>query len=319
MGCRPARILIPGAPVLRFGLCCIFVEAPIKFRQTTAKNLLRLPRPERAAYISRLCLENAGSLVEAIKTVRALGIGAFRVLSPLLPRYTHPEAGYRLDDLPDAAAIVAHLNEVNRLRRQWDIRLSFHPDQFVLLSSPDAAVTARSVAELDYQAMLAELIGADTITIHGGGAYGDKAAALKRLRRNFARLPERVKNRLALENDDVSYTVAELLPVCADLHIPLVYDIHHHRCLHDALNIAGATAKCLETWERTGRGEPYLHLSSPWHGWAGGSPRAHAELIDFDDLPREWLGLRATVDIEAKGKERAVLKLMREVENFCRQ
>lgn len=297
--------------MLRFGLCCIFLDAPIRFRQATAKALLPLPRTERLARLSRLCLENAGSLVRAVETVDALGIGAFRVLSPLLPRFTHPDVGYHLAELPDAEAILAEFTRVDRLRRQRDIRLSFHPDQFVLLSSPDPEITRKSVAELDYQGMLAERIGADVINIHGGGTYGDKASALERLSRNVEQLPERVRSRLTLENDDVSYTVRDLLPTCAELGIPLVYDVHHHRCNRDGLDVGEASRRCLETWERAGRGEPYLHISSPRDGWHSGNPRPHADYIDPADFPPEWLGLGATVDVEAKAKERAVLELMR--------
>ena len=53
----------------------------------------------------------------------------------------------------------------------------------------------------------------------------------------FADLPENVRSRLTLENDDVSYTVSDLLPVCEKLSIPLVYDVHHHRCKPDGLSV----------------------------------------------------------------------------------
>jgi UV DNA damage endonuclease len=296
--------------MLRFGLCCIFRDAPVRFRQTTAKVLLKLSSTDRHKRLSSLCLENAENLLTALETVHTLGIGAFRVLSPLLPRYTHPEVGYQLAELADGDAIMAIFRQVNRQRQRWDIRLSFHPDQFVLLSSPNPEVTHKSIAELDYQAMLAEQIGADVINIHGGGVYGDKQTALQRLRENFNHLPERVQQRLTLENDDVSYTVDDLLPVCRDLNLPLVYDVHHHRCNPDGLSVAAATQACLESWQRSGRGEPYLHLSSPKYGWEGGDPKPHAEMIDPEDFPAEWRSLDATVDIEAKAKERAVLALM---------
>ena len=170
--------------MLRFGLCCIFRDEPIRFRQTTAKALLALAEKERLQKLSALCLENANSLVTALEAAHRFGIGAFRVSSQFLPRYTHPVVGYTLDSLPDFASIAASLEKVNQLREQWDLRLSFHPDQFVLLSSPSAEVTRKSIAELDYQAMLAEMIGADVVNIHAGGVYGDKQAALKRLREN---------------------------------------------------------------------------------------------------------------------------------------
>ena len=296
--------------MLRFGLCCIFRNEPIRFRQTTAKALLALGEEERLQKLSTLCLENAHSLVTALEAVHRFGFGAFRVSSQFLPRYTHPVVGYTLDALPDFASIVASLEKVNQLREQWDIRLSFHPDQFVLLSSPSAEVTRKSIAELDYQAMLAEMIGADVINIHAGGVYGDKPAALKRLRDNFQHLPERVQSRLTLENDDVSYTVEDLLPVCQDLDLPLVYDVHHHRCNRDHLTVAEATAASIQTWKEARSSEAYFHLSSPKNGWQGNDPKPHAEMIDMSDFPEEWAGLDVTIDIEAKAKELAVINVM---------
>ena len=58
-----------------------------------------------------------------------------------------------------------------------NIRISFHPDQFVVLNSPDPEIVKRSIAELEYQTEVAEWLGADVINIHGGGAYGDKPLA----------------------------------------------------------------------------------------------------------------------------------------------
>ena len=296
--------------MLRFGLCCIFRNEPIRFRQTTAKALLALAEEERLQKLSTLCLENANSLVTALEAVHRFGIGAFRVSSQFLPRYTHPVVGYTLDALPDFASIAASLEKVNQLREQWDLRLSFHPDQFVLLSSPSAEVTRKSIAELDYQAMLAEKIGADVVNIHAGGVYGDKQAALKRLRENFQYLPERVRSRLTLENDDVSYTVDDLLPICRELDLPLVYDVHHHRCNRDRLTVQEATDASIQTWQAARRGEAYFHLSSPKNGWQSNDPKPHAEMIDMNDFPQEWIGLDVTIDIEAKAKELAVIAVM---------
>jgi UV DNA damage repair endonuclease len=82
-----------------------------------------------------------------------------------------------------------------------------------------------ALAELDYQAEVAEWVGADAITIHGGGAYSDRAAALRTLRENIEPLPAPVRSRLTLENDDKIFKPSELLPVCADTGVPLVYDV----------------------------------------------------------------------------------------------
>ena len=104
----------------------------------------------------------------------------------------------------------------------------------------------------------------------------------------------------------------DLLPLAECLRIPLVYDVHHHRCLPDGLSVEEATRLAGATWQATG-GEQYCHISSPRLGWQGGNPKPHADYIDPDDVPVCWRGRSMTVDVEAKAKELAVLRLMRDL------
>jgi UV DNA damage endonuclease len=297
---------------MRFGLCCLFKQENIAFRTTTARSLLTMTRREQLLKLSGICHDNSRNLLEAVKACHELGIGAFRIMSPLFPRMTHPDVGYSLSELPDGEAIIQLLDATRSFARLHDIRLSFHPDQFVVLSSPHPAVVTNSIRELEYQAHVAEAVGADVINIHAGGVYGDKKLALERFCQVFADLPEAVRTRLTLENDDQSYTVHDLLPTCAKLSIPLVYDVHHHRCNPDGLSIEEATLLAGETWQMAGR-EQYCHLSSPRAGWRGSDQRPHADYIDVTDVPVCWLGRTMTVDIEAKAKEMAVVQLMAEL------
>lgn len=292
---------------MRFGLCCIFLNEPIRFRRTSARYLSRMPRPRQLEHLATLCRHNAQSLLRALEYCSHNGIGAFRVNSQILPLKTHPQAGYRVEDLPGHRDIVAAFRACGRFARAHALRTSLHPDQFILLSSADAGVVERSAADLDYQAEVAEWIGADVINFHGGGAYGDKPLALRRLAANVRRLPDRVRRRLSLENDDRVYTPADLLPVCRDLRLPLVYDIHHHRCLPDGVGIDETTAAVLTTWDR----EPLFHVSSPRDD--GRSLREHHDYIRPSDVPPSWLELDITMDVEAKAKELAVVRLMREL------
>jgi UV DNA damage endonuclease len=270
--------------LMRFGLCCLFRQENISFRTTTAKALLPMTRGEQLLKLSGICHENAINLLQAVKKCHELGIGAFRIMSPLFPRMTHPEVGYGVAELPDGDAIRQLLGATRVFARQHDLRLSFHPDQFVVLSSPHPTVVTNSIRELEYQAHLAEAVGADVINIHAGGVYGDKLVALERFCQVFADLAEAVRTRLTLENDDQSYTVRDLLPICARLSIPLVYDVHHHRCNPDGLSIEEATQLAAETWQMTGR-EQYCHLSSPRAGWGAKDPKPHADYIDPADVP----------------------------------
>ena len=289
----------------RLGLCCQFAGEPIKFRTTTAAALTRLPRPAQLERMAELARANADSLLAALHYCHTHGIGSFRILSSLLPLRTHPTVGYRVADLPDADSLIARLQLCGDFAREHDVRTGFHPDQFVVLNSPDPEVVTRSLADLEAQAELAEWTHADTINIHAGGAYGDKPAALARFRASLERLTPRALSRLTLENDDTTYTPTELIPLCRAEGIPLVYDVHHHRCLPDGLTVAEATAAALLTWDR----EPLFHLSSPIAGWDGPYRARHHDYIAPEDFPAEWRSLAVTVEIEAKAKELAVQRL----------
>ena len=295
--------------MIRFGLCCIFRNHPVAFRKTTATYLARFAEAERLHRLAGLCAHNAQSLQKALVFCRENGIGDFRINSQILPLKTHPDVGYDMDDLPGAEEIVAAFRACGEFCLAHDIRTTFHPDQFIILSSPNPAVVQRSVADLVYQAQVAEWVNADVINIHAGGVYGDKPSALSRLAAAVETLPDLVRNRLTLENDDRSYTPRDLFPVCRDLNIPLVYDVHHHRCLADGLSMEAATDQSLKTWDR----EPLFHISSPKDGWSGPDPRKHHDYIDIRDLPRDWLSMDITVEVEAKAKELAIKKLMTEL------
>ena len=296
--------------MIRWGLCCIFREVPIKFHRTTAKYTAKLSADERLTRLSNICLHNAESLLEALKFCRLNGIGAFRINSQILPLKTHPQLAYEIEDLPQSTEIVNAFKKCKTYCHRHNLRTSFHPDQFILLSSPNPEVTRRSIADLRYQAEVAEWVGADVINIHAGGAYGNKDEALERLVTQTRDLPQNVRRRLTLENDDRLYSPRDLLPVCEKLAIPLVYDLHHHRCLPDGRNVEDTTQLALKTWDR----EPLFHISSPLKSWQDRNPRNHHDYINLDDFPECWLKLEITVEVEAKAKELAVLKLMREIE-----
>lgn len=290
---------------IRLGLCCIFIEYPIRFRIKQARYIARFARRRQLEILSATVLENCKALLEAVRVCHSESIGSFRVNSRFFPLKTHPAVRYELGDLPDRDGILETLAGVRIYCKQKGIRLTFHPDQFILLTSPKKDVVTNSIADLLYHDELADLIGADVITIHAGGAYGDKRTSLAHLKNTVMDLPESLRGRLALENDDRIFSPMDLIPLCNELELPFVYDIHHHRCLADLLSEEQATEAALTTWNR----EPLFHLSSPKGGWQAPNPRAHDDMINPDDFPDFWLDLSLTVEIEAKAKEQAVKRL----------
>lgn len=287
-------------------MCCTFKAAPIHFRTTTARYCTGLDDVRRAAFLKEIALDNGAALAAAIEWCIAHRVGAFRINSGLLPLYTHPELGYRLEQIDPSGEAERKLRAAGELAQRGDIRLSFHPDPFVRPGSPRRGVVERSLEELEYQSFVADLVSAEQVTLHAGSAADGKQVGLDRLRRGLDRLSESARSRVVLENDDRAFSVEDLLPLCRSAGFPLAYDVHHHRCHPDRLSIEEATDAAAETW---GEREPWAHLSSPLGGWEAAEPRRHADYLQPSDFPRCWIGRRLTIDIEAKAKELAVLRL----------
>lgn len=150
--------------------------------------------------------------------------------------------------------------------------------------------------------------------LHMGGVFGDKAATLDRFRENYAKLSSSVKARLVLENDDVSWTVHDLLPICEELNIPLVLDFHHHNIMFDKNELREGTKDIIElypriraTWERKGITQK-MHYSEPCsEAITGRQRRKHRpRVMTLPPCPND-----TDLMIEAKDKEQAVFDLMR--------
>jgi UV DNA damage endonuclease len=300
--------------MIRLGVCCLFRDQPIKFLTTTATAIGKMKRADALVKLSGLCMANADALLASLRFCAANGIGCFRINSQILPIKTHPTCGYEVYDLPEGDEIIRRFKACGKFVRKHNLRTCFHPDQFVVLNSQRPEVVEASIRELEYQAEVAEWVGADVVNIHGGGAFGDKPKALADFARSLDRLSSRARSRVTVENDDRLFTPADLLPVCRATGIPLVYDVHHHRCNQDGLSEEEATKQAIVTWNR----EPLFHISSPLEGWDGSKPERHHDFIDVTDFPNCWHGLDLTVEVEAKAKEVAVLKLKNELKRQCK-
>ena len=150
--------------------------------------------------------------------------------------------------------------------------------------------------------------------LHLGGVFGDKEATLNRFRENYAKLPQEVKNRLVLENDDVSWSVHDLLPLCEELNIPMVLDFHHHNIIFDPDKIREGTKdiidlypRILATWRRKNI-TPKMHYSEPEPSAITGRQRRkhNPRVATLPPCPPDM-----DLMIEAKDKEQAVFELMR--------
>eukprot|EP00276_Gloeochaete_wittrockiana_P001173 CAMPEP_0184673336 /NCGR_PEP_ID=MMETSP0308-20130426/86624_1 /TAXON_ID=38269 /ORGANISM="Gloeochaete witrockiana, Strain SAG 46.84" /LENGTH=495 /DNA_ID=CAMNT_0027120813 /DNA_START=769 /DNA_END=2256 /DNA_ORIENTATION=+ len=232
-------------------------------------------------------------------------IRLFRLSSDLFPFASHPEVGY------DLSFAQKELVSVGELAQELGHRLTFHPGQYTQLASPRAAVVDNAVLDLAYHPQVLDLMrmpDESIFMIHMGGVFGDKGETLGRFSKNYESLPENVKRRLVLENDDRHYSVEDLLPLCQKLDIPMVLDWHHNNCLPSSRPIEYYVKDIASLWERKGIRQKQ-HQSEPR---PGKNPCTHSNYVQ--ELPP-----CGDVDlmIEAKMKEKAVLHLYRKYPHLC--
>jgi UV DNA damage endonuclease len=265
-----------------------------------------------------------------------LGIRMYRMSSDLAPYATHP-------DMPQFHSMVEdctdRLAAIGAKARALDIRLSFHPSQFVLLNAPDEAITAKSVADLSSQARMLDLMGLDdeaVMVTHVGGVYDDRQGARDRWARNWDRLPEHVRRRLVLENDDLRFSTTDTLWINARTGVRLIFDHQHFWCLHEpGSDLIDTFTRCLATWPEGQR--PKMHFSSPRTEmrtverrdrktgkkvaalqppiWTG-----HADFVqpfEFIRFLRDAAHLEFDVMLEAKQKDLALLRLRADLARYA--
>jgi len=268
-------------------------------------------RHKRLAALARM---NIASTTRLFHHNRAYDIKVFRLTSKLVPLTTHPI----LQDWDWSRELGADFQTLGELAIRDGIRLSAHPDHFTLLNSPREEVVEAAVNDLIYHDQILNCMGLDAnakLVIHVGGSYKEKTSATGRFIENYGRLPENLKARILLENDDKSYNAAEVLQLCQQLPIPMVLDIHHHWCLNNGESIEKLLPAIFSTWD----GEslpPKVHVSSPRDAK---NIRAHADYIapdfflDFLNTARS-IGRDFDVMCEAKAKDAALFKLLQELQ-----
>ena len=264
--------------------------------------------------LRKVANKNLQNTLRILRYNKALGISVYRLTSKLIPLATHPDLQLwrYTDDCVDS------LRDIGDFIKQNDLRVSTHPDHFTLINSPLTKVFEDSIRDLDYHVKLFEAMGLEEskykLVLHVGGVYGNKKDSTERFCDNFSKLPDRLRNRLIIENDDKSYSTYDVLDLCQKLGVPMVLDVHHHNCLCGEGGLESVLPEIFDTW----RGQyfpPKIHFSSPRNSK---DYRSHADLIDYNEFTgflkiAEMVNRDFDVMLEAKSKDNALLKLSDEL------
>ncbi|MDP8235528.1 MAG: UV DNA damage repair endonuclease UvsE [Candidatus Erginobacter occultus] len=229
----------------------------------------------------------------------------FRITSDLVPFASHPVCRFDWGE-----HFRQEFSRIGRFINKHKIRISMHPDQFTLINSLKVEIFERSRRELLYHGRVLDLLGLNhtaKIQIHVGGVYGDKPAAIARFIARYQTLEEETRRRLVIENDDVSYTLADCLKISAATGIPVLFDVFHHSVNCSGEPVPEAVRRAAGTWKKRD-GILMTDYSSQKPGAARGS---HTETIEIRDF-KKFLAASAPVDfdvlLEIKDKEKSAQK-----------
>ena len=259
------------------------------------------------------------------------GLRMYRMAADLAPYLSHP-------DLPQFAHQIeeceAELALVGELASTLGVRLSFHPSAYVALGSPDEAVVARSMCHLIGLARILDAMSLGpeaVIVVHVGGAYADREATLARWVTHYYALPEATRRRLALENDDSLFSLADIYRLHQRTGIPLVFDyLHYLNHNPEGIKLPDAIDLALSTWPKDVL--PKIHFSSPRTEMrqietVAGSRlepplwTQHADYVnpfEFISFLRAAEGQRPfDVMLEARARDLAVLRLQADLARYA--
>jgi UV DNA damage repair endonuclease len=168
---------------------------------------------------TRKLVERVGNLDESLRMVR--------ISSDLLPVYTQHDWSWFWRQADVRSYAEKHFEQVGRLARDRNVRLSFHPGQFTVLASDNPDIVQRSIEEFEYHVDMARWMGYGKtfqdfkINVHIAGRQGPAG-----IRSALARMTPEARNTLTIENDEMTWGIEDSLDLVNDC--ALVLDIHHH-------------------------------------------------------------------------------------------
>ena len=275
----------------------------MRYKTVTRKRLLLFPEEEQRDVLRNLYEENAKRLERAVSFCLENGINLYRISSEIFP-FSDDEMGYEI-----LLGFDDRLAAIGRRALENGLRLVFHPDQYVVLSSDSESVVANSINILTMHSNIMDLLGQPrsewaAMTIHGG-----KSGKSDQMVEVISELPDGIRNRIVLENDEYAYGSNEILDICRRANVPMIFDAHHH-VVHDKLDsferpsIAEVFWAARETWADAAN--QMVHISN---GRTHFNDRAHSDLIHT--MP-EVFRHAPWIEVEAKHKEIAIAKLREE-------
>ena len=260
--------------------------------------------------LNKVIRSNLEDLIEILDYNIKNNIHFYRLTSKLIPLSTHKDVDFEYID-----RYKLYFNKISSLINDNNIRIDVHPDQFCVLNSTKKEVVDASINILKYHFNVLKALNVKNpiIILHVGSSVFGKENSIKRFINTFNKLPNYLKEVIALENDDKVFNAYDVLNMCKILNIPFVFDFHHHKC-NPCNNIEILMKDILNTWKNI---NPKMHISSSKNKTKK-EFRSHSDYIkyeDFNDLIDLIKPYDVDIDImiEAKMKDDALFRLVRQL------
>lgn len=259
-----------------FGYPCMYIAENKKDNLTTS-HTLRLNSVTYEKWVDK-CRLNIQHLKLMIEHCVREKYKIFRIGSGVIPFATHEATS----DYDWKTLFKDDLHAIGDIIRDNNMRITMHPDHFVKLNALDDNIYRKSVLDLQYHCDLMDMLKLDNtckMQIHSGGVYGNKQQSINRWIERYHLLSDSIKNRLVLENDDVSYSFEDVMIIHNSTKIPILFDTLHHECLNtNNINHVEAFKLAKNTWLPKD-GAPLIDYSSQQ---PGGKRGKHSSIIDIN-------------------------------------
>lgn len=289
--------------IIRIGYPCINRSIGCTANHTFRLGSYSDKRMEEAVSENLLCLN------KILNFNLENGIFFFRISSDLIPFASHPVCAFDWKN-----RFSREFRSIGRFIKKNGMRVSMHPDQFVLINALNEDIFRRSELELEYHCAVLdamELSRTAKVQIHVGGVYGDKSSAIERFKKRYMTLSAQIKKRLVIENDDRLYTVKDCVEISKHTGVPVLFDVFHHECLSCGETVEEALKAAASTWKKAD-GPFMADYSEQEQNKRKGS---HAETVMISKFKKflrvaEKMDLEVDIMLEIKDKEKSARKVL---------
>jgi UV DNA damage endonuclease len=264
---------------------------------TNKKGFAGITSARKSNNVHDICrvatIENIKSTLDTLHYCHEHNIKLNRITSDLIPFC-------ELWDWRNDKLVLEGLSNIKKLALYYDITLTTHPSQFIVLNSEKDEVIKNSIDNLMYHRDMALLCGIQHIIIHTGSTT---EGAIDRWIYNYNRLDSTLKGLLNLENCH-NFSIDDILEINSKCNVNVVFDLHHEKTIHNDIDKDTYIQKLRKVMKVNNK-QTICHISS---GKSKPTDKSHADYISKDD----WEMFKHVfnkfdnllIEVEAKAKEK---------------